>query len=49
MTLNFPNEGRSYDARRRLVCFWGYDSTIEVSFHPSAIKALAERQHGEAT
>ena len=24
------------------------DSTIEVSFHPSAIKALAERQHGEA-
>jgi len=24
------------------------ESTIEVSFHPSAIKALAERQHGEA-
>jgi site-specific DNA recombinase len=23
-------------------------STIEISFHPSAIKALAERQHGEA-
>ncbi|MDH3472734.1 MAG: DUF1488 domain-containing protein [Rhodospirillales bacterium] len=32
MTLNFPNESRSYDARRNLVRFWGYDSALEISF-----------------
>lgn len=32
MTLNFPNLCRSYDARRRAVCFWGYDSTLEITF-----------------
>ena len=32
MTLNFPNASRSYDARRNLVRFWGYDSALEVSF-----------------
>lgn len=30
MTLNFPNESRSYDLRRNLVCFWGYDSALEI-------------------
>ncbi len=32
MTLNFPNESRSYDARKNLVRFWGYDSALEISF-----------------
>ena len=32
MTLNFPNPSRRYDAVRRRVCFWGYDSAMEVPF-----------------
>lgn len=32
MTLSFPNQSRSYDARRKLVRFWGYDSALEISF-----------------
>lgn len=32
MALNFPNGSRSYDARRNLVRFWGYDSAVEISF-----------------
>ncbi len=32
MALNFPNASRSYDAKRNLVLFWGYDSTREISF-----------------
>jgi len=32
MTLNFPNGCRSYDSRRKLVRFWGYDSAMEISF-----------------
>ena len=32
MTLNFPNLSRNYDARRKLVRFWGYDSALEISF-----------------
>jgi hypothetical protein len=33
MRLSFPNSSRSYDESRNCVCFWGYDSTIEVSFY----------------
>jgi len=36
MRLNFPNPSRSFDAGRSLVCFWGYDSAIEVSFFVAA-------------
>lgn len=36
MALNFPNPSRSYDARRNLVCFWGYDSALEISFFVEA-------------
>jgi len=36
MTLNFPNGSRSYDARRNLVRFWGYDSALEISFFVEA-------------
>ena len=32
MTLDFPNGSRSYDARRNLVRFWGYDRALEISF-----------------
>ena len=32
MTLDFPNECRSYDAKADLIRFWGYDTVMEVSF-----------------
>jgi hypothetical protein len=32
MALSFPNQSRSYDATRRAVRFWGYDSAMEASF-----------------
>jgi hypothetical protein len=32
MTLTFPNRSRHYDATRRAVRFWGYDSAMEKSF-----------------
>lgn len=36
MRLNFPNTSRSFDATRSRVCFWGYDSMIEISFFVEA-------------
>jgi len=36
MTLNFPNESRSYDAVKNRVRFWGYDGAIEISFFVEA-------------
>ncbi len=30
--LNFPNQSRVFDATRRAVRFWGYDSAMEWSF-----------------
>jgi hypothetical protein len=36
MSLDFPNASRSYDATRRAVRFWGYDSTMEWSFFVTA-------------
>jgi Protein of unknown function (DUF1488) len=32
MAIRFPNLSRSYDATRRAVRFWGYDSAMEASF-----------------
>ena len=32
MSLEFPNESRSYDTTRRAIRFWGYDRSMEVSF-----------------
>ena len=32
MRLSFPNPSRSFDATKSRVCFWGYDSSIEVCF-----------------
>jgi len=36
MKLSYPNPSRSFDASTRRVCFWGYDSTIEISFFVEA-------------
>jgi hypothetical protein len=32
MAIEFPNQSRSYDARRRGVRFWGHDDALEVAF-----------------
>jgi hypothetical protein len=36
MALAFPNASRSYDATRRAVRFWGYDTAMEWSFFVTA-------------
>ena len=36
MSLNFPNDSRSYDETRNAVRFWGYESAMEVSFFVTA-------------
>jgi hypothetical protein len=43
----FPNESRSYDATRRAVRFWGYDSAMEWSFFVTedALKQLHPAMH----
>jgi hypothetical protein len=35
MAISFPNQSRSYDATRRAIRFWGYDSAMEASFFVS--------------
>lgn len=48
MTLNFPNLSRSYDARRQAVCFWGYDSALEITFFvEAAALCKLQRQNGD--
>lgn len=50
-TLNFPNQSRSFDATRRRVRFWGYDSALEISFFVDAdalMPAGAEAEVPEA-
>jgi Protein of unknown function (DUF1488) len=32
MALSFPNPSRSYDEKRNLIRFWGYDSSLEIAF-----------------
>ena len=32
MSLNFPNQSRSYDATLRAVRFWGHDGPMEAAF-----------------
>jgi hypothetical protein len=32
MALSFRNKSRAFDATRRAVRFWGYDSAMEVAF-----------------
>jgi Protein of unknown function (DUF1488) len=45
MALSFPNQSRSFDATRRAVRFWGYDSAMETSFFVSEA-ALQRLQPG---
>ena len=47
-TLNFPNESRSFDETRNRVCFWGYDSAIEISFYvpANALQAISPEMEG---
>jgi hypothetical protein len=33
MPLHFPNPSRNYNPTQHCVCFWGYDSAFEISFH----------------
>jgi len=42
MSINFPNQSRTYDATRRAVRFWGHDSAMEASFfvHEDALKRI---------
>lgn len=40
MTIDFPNQSRSYDDKRHGVRFWGHDGAREVSFFVEEI-ALA--------
>ncbi|MCG6866832.1 MAG: DUF1488 domain-containing protein [Thiogranum sp.] len=51
MRLNFPNPSRSFDASRSRVCFWGYDSAIEVSFfvESGALQRLCPEMSGAET
>jgi Protein of unknown function (DUF1488) len=51
MTINFPNQSRSYDATRRAVRFWGHDRAMEASFfvEEDALKRIQpDMQGGEA-
>lgn len=47
--LAFPNDSRSYDATRRAVRFWGYDSALECSFFVTedALKSVAPGMHDD--
>lgn len=36
MTLSFPNQSRSYDARAHCVRFWAYDESLEIPFFVEA-------------
>ena len=36
MALSFPNQSRSYDARKRCVRFWAHDASFEVPFFVAA-------------
>jgi hypothetical protein len=36
MALNFPNQSRSYDAKKHCVRFWAHDASFEVPFFVDA-------------
>jgi hypothetical protein len=48
MRLSFPNPSRSFDADRSRICFWGYDSTVEITFfiEAAALKRLCPEMSG---
>jgi hypothetical protein len=49
MALTFPNPSRSYDATRRAVRFWGYDTAMEWSFYVTedALKSMHPAMAGD--
>jgi hypothetical protein len=51
MTIEFPNQSRSYDPTRRAVHFWGYDSAMERSFFVTqdALKRIQPNMQFEET
>lgn len=52
MTLNFPNQSRSYDEARGCVSFWGHESAFEVTFQvdESALRRISpDAQQDEAS
>ncbi|MBL1259027.1 MAG: DUF1488 domain-containing protein [Thiotrichaceae bacterium] len=48
MKLHFPNPSRSFDESKDRICFWGYDSAMEVSFfiEADALKRLSPDMNG---
>jgi hypothetical protein len=51
MSVSFPNPSRSFDVSRSRVCFWGYDSAIEIAFfvEADALKRLCPEMGGAET
>src|SRR4051812_784488 len=51
MSLSFPNRSRSFDATRRAVRFWGYDTAMERSFFVSedALKRVHPSMRSDET
>ena len=49
MTLEFSNPSRHFEAKRKCVCFWGYDSVIEISvfLETDALEKLCQKTIGE--
>jgi len=46
MTIEFPNQSRSYDANHHQIRFWGHDASREVAF---LVEAEALHQVGART
>ena len=48
MRLSFPNPSRSFDVAKNRICFWGYDSTLEITFFVEAdvLKRLCPEMDG---
>jgi hypothetical protein len=46
MTIEFPNQSRSYDANHHQIRFWGHDASREVTF---LVEAEALHQVGART
>jgi hypothetical protein len=49
MALNFPNESRSYDSRKRCVRFWAHDASFEIPFflNADALFRIAPDMNGD--
>ena len=47
--LNFPNQSRVFEPKRRAVRFWGYDCAMEWSFFVSedALRSIEPKMRGD--